>query len=85
VSQTNTNINYRTNKNIKKKYLNMFLLKSTLIIGILICFVQSKQICYDSYGCFIDTAPFGGSTQRPFSALPALPDKIGTTFILYNR
>ena len=57
----------------------------TLIISILIGFVYCKQICYDGYGCFIDTAPFGGSSQRPFAFLPADPAKIGTTFTLYNR
>jgi pancreatic triacylglycerol lipase len=61
------------------------LLNLTFIINILICFVYGKQICYDGYGCFIDTTPFGGTVQRPFSFLPAEPNKIATSFTLYNR
>ena len=61
------------------------ILKSTLIISLLICFVHSRKVCYGDYGCFIDTVPFGGTAQRPFAFLPAEPNKIGTTFTLYNR
>jgi len=47
--------------------------------------VYSRQICYDGYGCFVDTKPFGGTAQRPLAFLPESPEKIGTTFSLYNR
>ena len=63
----------------------MFCLKNLILVSIIIGFVYSKQICYDTYGCFIDTVPFGGTAQRPLSALPDIPAKIGTTFTLYNR
>ena len=61
--------------------LKMFILINIMMIGI----SHSKQICYDSYGCFIDTAPFGGTPQRPSTFLPDLPTKIETKFTLYNR
>jgi hypothetical protein len=63
--------------------LDIFLLISLIFLnkdGVL-----SKQICYEGYGCFIDTFPFGGTAQRPLAFLPQSPDKINTTFTLYNR
>ena len=60
-------------------------LKSTFILSILIFIVHGRKICYEDYGCFIDTAPFGGTTQRPLAFLPDEPAKIGTLFTLYNR
>ena len=47
--------------------------------------VYSRQVCYDGYGCFIDTKPFGGTVQRPLAFLPESPGKISTTFTLYSR
>lgn len=61
------------------------LLSNIYLIGILIGFASCRQICYDGYGCFIDTNPFGGTKQRPFAFLPDTPAKIGTTFTLFNR
>ncbi len=44
-----------------------------------------KEICYDDLGCFIDTQPFGGTIQRPLGKLPESPEKIATSFTLFNR
>ena len=63
----------------------MFSFKYLFLCLTLIGCVYSRQVCYDGYGCFIDTKPFGGVPQRPLAFLPESPEKIGTTFTLYNR
>jgi len=63
----------------------MLSLNSVVLIGILVSAAYARQICYEGYGCFIDTVPFGGTLQRPLAFLPDSPAKIGATFTLYNR
>lgn len=63
----------------------MLSLNSVVLIGILVSVAYARQICYEGYGCFIDTVPFGGTLQRPLAFLPDTPAKIGATFTLYNR
>jgi pimeloyl-ACP methyl ester carboxylesterase len=60
---------------------------NSLLILSFLCFftIESKEVCYDGYGCFSDKPPFSGTASRPFSLLPQSPDKINTKFILYNR
>jgi len=47
--------------------------------------INCREICYDKYGCFTDTNPFGGTLPRPIAALPEVPSKINPLFRLYNR
>ena len=54
-------------------------------IFLLFGLVSGRKICYDDYGCFIDTVPFGGTLQRPLSLLPDTPQRISTKFTLFNR
>ena len=61
------------------------MIQTLCYIFILINVVRSREICYEGYGCFIDTMPFGGTYQRPLSVLPDTPQRIGTTFNLFNR
>lgn len=63
----------------------MISLKSLFLIGTLISVVYCRQICYEGYGCFIDTIPFGGTLQRPLAFLPDTPTKIGVTYRIHNR
>jgi pancreatic triacylglycerol lipase len=44
---------------------------------------SGKEVCYDKVGCFIDSAPFSGSLQRPIAVLPQSPQKINTNFVLF--
>ena len=49
-------------------------------------FLYGKNVCYGDLGCFTDQYPFSGVLPwRPFAALPSAPEKIATTFILYNK
>lgn len=41
---------------------------------------DEEMICYDNFGCFRDEGPFDY-----LDTLPASPDFINTTFVLYNR
>uniref|UniRef100_A0A3Q0RB41 Triacylglycerol lipase n=1 Tax=Amphilophus citrinellus TaxID=61819 RepID=A0A3Q0RB41_AMPCI len=43
------------------------------------------KVCYDELGCFDDLPPWGGTTQRPASALPWHPEEIGTRFLLITQ
>lgn len=47
--------------------------------------IQAKEVCYDDLGCFKDTRPFGFTFFRPIGVLPQSPEKIDTTFKLYNK
>lgn len=47
--------------------------------------IKSKEVCFDSLGCFQDTKPFGFTLFRPIGKLPNSPEKIDTTFFLFNR
>lgn len=46
---------------------------------------ECREVCYDQYGCFVDTYPFGGTLPRPLSLLPSKPSEINPLFRLYNR
>lgn len=59
-------------------------LKSLSICVILVS-VSCRELCYDDYGCFIDTYPWGGSYERPQFLLPSTPEEIGATFTLFNK
>ena len=48
-------------------------------------FINAKTICYGDLGCFQDTFPFGGTKPRPIAVLPDKPEKISTSFKLYNE
>ena len=69
----------------------MFLFKK-IILFLIFEFVHLQEsknrtsVCYDGYGCFEITPPFGGTSVRPTGAgiLPESPTKIGTTFILFS-
>jgi hypothetical protein len=63
----------------------MKLLLFALTCASLSALASSREICYGDYGCFIDTYPFGGSKQRPFSLLPDKPEKIDVRFKLFTR
>uniref|UniRef100_A0A3Q0RKW5 Triacylglycerol lipase n=1 Tax=Amphilophus citrinellus TaxID=61819 RepID=A0A3Q0RKW5_AMPCI len=41
--------------------------------------------CQAVLGCFDDLPPWGGTTQRPASALPWHPEEIGTRFLLITQ
>ncbi len=58
-----------------------------LVFLILMKITQIKcgKICYDEYGCFINTPPFGGTPQRLISTLPQSPQTVNTTFTLFNN
>ena len=43
------------------------------------------EVCFENYGCFYDTYPWGGTYERPDSLFPNRPEEIGTTFTLFNR
>lgn len=58
---------------------------SILFVFTVLQCIDSKEICYDDLGCFIDTRPFGLTFFRPIGKLPESPDKISTSFKLYNR
>ena len=61
------------------------MIQTVCYIFILFNVVRSREICYDGYGCFVDTMPFGGTYQRPLSVLPDTPQRISTEFTLFNR
>ena len=61
-----------------------FLIKKIFLLALL-SLVYSREICYDGYGCFKDTTPFGGTLQRPFAFLPDTPQRVNTRFFLYKR
>ncbi|XP_069030795.1 inactive pancreatic lipase-related protein 1-like [Embiotoca jacksoni] len=43
------------------------------------------EVCYDELGCFHDQPPWGGTAQRPASALPWTPEQIGTRLLLFTQ
>ncbi|KAM6997569.1 inactive pancreatic lipase-related protein 1-like [Tautogolabrus adspersus] len=55
----------------------------------LLCFLvaasYAAEVCFDEVGCFDDLPPWGGTAQRPASALPWDPQQIGTRFLLYTQ
>jgi pancreatic triacylglycerol lipase len=57
-----------------------------ILLSILLAAAQinAREVCFDDLGCFVDTKPFSGSTQRPVAVLPDTPQKINTSFILYT-
>ena len=63
--------------------MKIYLLFLCLVIKLADC----RDICFqhDDLGCFTDSKPFGGTLQRPLAFLPEMPEKIGTTFTLFNR
>ena len=56
-----------------------------LIISLSTTTVLAKDVCYEDLGCFTDEKPFSGTLARPIAYLPEKPEKINTTFILYNK
>ena len=60
--------------------IKIFLIFILPIIG-----VFSREICYGDLGCFTDQKPFSGSLARPIAFLPDKPEKINTTFTLFNK
>ena len=58
---------------------------------LIICLARNAQaICYGELGCFTTNYPFTYCNifthcPRPVALLPASPDRIATTFSLYNR
>ncbi|KAK5853517.1 hypothetical protein PBY51_014663 [Eleginops maclovinus] len=52
-----------------------------LVIGT----AYAAEVCFDELGCFDDQPPWGGTNQRPTSALPWSPDEIGTRFLLFTQ
>ncbi|XP_041865645.1 inactive pancreatic lipase-related protein 1-like [Melanotaenia boesemani] len=45
----------------------------------------AAEVCYEELGCFSDLPPWGGTTQRPASAVPWTPERIGTLFLLFTQ
>lgn len=45
----------------------------------------ATEVCFEGLGCFVDGPPWGGTAQRPVSALPSHPDEIGTRFLLFTQ
>uniref|UniRef100_A0A3Q3JMD6 Triacylglycerol lipase n=1 Tax=Monopterus albus TaxID=43700 RepID=A0A3Q3JMD6_MONAL len=45
----------------------------------------AAEICFDELGCYGDLPPWGGTAQRPISALPWSPVNIGTRFLLFTQ
>ena len=56
-----------------------------LCIHLVFLAIDCREVCYDKYGCFSDTYPFGGTLPRPLAFLPADPSKINPQFRLFNR
>ena len=44
-----------------------------------------KEVCYGDLGCFTNSYPFSGTLGRPIAYLPESPDKVDTSFNLFNR
>ena len=63
----------------------MFAFHSTILLALLFGAASARKVCYNEYGCFVDTYPFSGSFQRPIAVLPDSPEKIATKFTLYNK
>ena len=61
------------------------LAKIFLILALNLYGTFSREICYGDLGCFIDTFPFSGTIARPIAFLPESPEKINTTFTLFNQ
>lgn len=55
------------------------------LFSIILNSINCKSVCYQDYGCFTDEYPFSGSINRPVSLLPQSPEKINTSFYLWNR
>ncbi|CAK6978930.1 inactive pancreatic lipase-related protein 1-like [Scomber scombrus] len=56
-------------------------------LGLLCLFIgvsYAAEVCFD-LGCFDDLPPWGGTTQRPVTALPWKPEEIGTRFLLFTQ
>jgi pancreatic triacylglycerol lipase len=53
------------------------------VVLIAVASSSAKEICFEDMGCFIDSAPFSGTLQRPIAVLPQSPQKINTTFMLF--
>lgn len=47
--------------------------------------ISGLEVCYDKLGCFSDSAPWSGTSERPLKALPWSPSKINTRFLLYTN
>ena len=47
--------------------------------------IKTKEVCFNDLGCFDDTKPFGFTLLRPIGKLPNTPEKINTTFLLFNK
>ncbi|KAM6916563.1 inactive pancreatic lipase-related protein 1-like [Xenentodon cancila] len=45
----------------------------------------AAEVCFDGLGCFNDFPPWGGTPERPASAVPWHPDEIGTRFLLFTQ
>uniref|UniRef100_A0A3B5AIZ5 Triacylglycerol lipase n=1 Tax=Stegastes partitus TaxID=144197 RepID=A0A3B5AIZ5_9TELE len=45
----------------------------------------AAEVCYDELGCFDDSPPWGGTDQRPTSALPWHPTQLGTRYLLFTQ
>ena len=56
-----------------------------LIVNIFGVFGANRTICYGDLGCFYDGFPFSGTIARPVALLPERPEKINTTFTLFNK
>ncbi|XP_053189006.1 inactive pancreatic lipase-related protein 1-like [Scomber japonicus] len=56
-------------------------------LGLLCLFIgvsYAAEVCFD-LGCFDDLPPWGGTAQRPVTALPWNPEEIGTRFLLFTQ
>ncbi|XP_037128327.1 inactive pancreatic lipase-related protein 1-like [Syngnathus acus] len=45
----------------------------------------AAEVCFGELGCFNDQPPWGGTSQRPVSALPWSADRLGTRFLLFTQ
>ncbi|XP_011357615.1 pancreatic triacylglycerol lipase [Pteropus vampyrus] len=54
-------------------------------LSLLLGTVVGKEVCFPRLGCFSNDAPWAGTLQRPFKALPWSPKEVNTHFYLYTN
>lgn len=55
----------------------------TFIFVSLLAIIESREICYEDYGCF--QSSYNLFHEKPIVILPESPSKVNTTFTLYNK
>ena len=60
-------------------------MKLFIILSSIIPLSLALTVCYDGYGCFINTYPFWDLLTRQLSLLPQTPSHIATKFVLFTR